>query len=59
LLLRGCNAIAFKAKLIKLWFQPVIYATELLTAQQELPEAAKTKQSQPEIYEDAKEKLQL
>lgn len=36
-----------------------IYSPELVTAQQELLEAAKTKQSQPEIYEAAKEKLQL
>ena len=35
----------------------VIYSPELLTAQQELLEAAKTKQSQPEIYEASKEKL--
>lgn len=35
----------------------VIYSPELVTAQQELLEAAKTKQSQPEIYEAAKEKL--
>ena len=34
-----------------------IYSSELVTAQQELLEAAKTKQSQPEIYEAAKEKL--
>lgn len=37
----------------------LIYSPELVTAQQELLEAAKTKQSQPEIYEAAKEKLQL
>lgn len=37
----------------------VIYSPELVTAQQELLEAAKTKQSQPEIYEAAKEKLRL
>ncbi len=37
----------------------IIYSPELVTAQQELLEAAKTKQSQPEIYEAAKEKLQL
>jgi Cu(I)/Ag(I) efflux system membrane fusion protein len=35
----------------------LIYSPELLTAQQELLEAAKTKQSQPEIYEASKEKL--
>ena len=35
----------------------VIYSPDLLTAQQELLEAAKTKQSQPEIYEASKEKL--
>jgi Cu(I)/Ag(I) efflux system membrane fusion protein len=35
----------------------VIYSPELITAQQELLEASKTKQSQPEIYEAAKEKL--
>ncbi|MBL7969256.1 MAG: efflux RND transporter periplasmic adaptor subunit [Prolixibacteraceae bacterium] len=35
----------------------VIYSPELVTAQQELLEAAKTKQLQPEIYEAAKEKL--
>ena len=35
----------------------VIYSPELITAQQELIEAAKTKQSQPEIYEASKEKL--
>lgn len=34
-----------------------IYSPELVTAQQELLEAVKTKQSQPEIYEAAKEKL--
>jgi len=34
-----------------------IYSPELITAQQELLEAAKTKQSQPEIYEASKEKL--
>jgi Cu(I)/Ag(I) efflux system membrane fusion protein len=34
-----------------------IYSPELVTAQQELLEASKTKQSQPEIYEAAKEKL--
>jgi Cu(I)/Ag(I) efflux system membrane fusion protein len=37
----------------------LIYSPELVTAQQELLEAAKTKQSQPAIYEAAKEKLQL
>lgn len=35
----------------------LIYSPELVTAQQELLEAAKTKQSQAEIYEAAKEKL--
>jgi Cu(I)/Ag(I) efflux system membrane fusion protein len=35
----------------------VIYSPELVTAQQELLEAAKTKLAQPEIYEAAKEKL--
>ncbi len=35
----------------------LIYSPELVTAQQELLEAAKIKQSQPEIYEAAKEKL--
>jgi membrane fusion protein, copper/silver efflux system len=35
----------------------LIYSPELITAQQELLEAAKTKQSQPDIYEAAKEKL--
>jgi Cu(I)/Ag(I) efflux system membrane fusion protein len=35
----------------------LIYSPELVTAQQELLEAAKSKQSQPEIYEAAKEKL--
>ncbi|HAH25799.1 MAG TPA: efflux RND transporter periplasmic adaptor subunit [Prolixibacteraceae bacterium] len=35
----------------------IIYSPELLTAQQELIEAAKTKQSQPEIYVASKEKL--
>ena len=34
-----------------------IYSPELINAQQELLEAAKTKQSQPAIYEAAKEKL--
>jgi Cu(I)/Ag(I) efflux system membrane fusion protein len=37
----------------------LIYSPELVTAQQELLEAAKSKQSQPEIYEAAKEKLRL
>ena len=36
----------------------LIYSPELVTAQQELLEAAKTKLAQPEIYEAAKEKLQ-
>jgi membrane fusion protein, copper/silver efflux system len=35
----------------------LIYSPGLVTAQQELIEAVKTKQSQPEIYEAAKEKL--
>jgi membrane fusion protein, copper/silver efflux system len=35
----------------------LIYSPELITAQQELLEAVKTKQSQPEIYEASKEKL--
>ena len=35
----------------------LIYSPELVTAQQELLEAVKTKQLQPEIYEAAKEKL--
>jgi Cu(I)/Ag(I) efflux system membrane fusion protein len=35
----------------------LIYSPELVTAQQELLEAAKSKESQPEIYEAAKEKL--
>jgi Cu(I)/Ag(I) efflux system membrane fusion protein len=34
-----------------------IYSPELITAQQELLEAAKSKQTQPEIYEASKEKL--
>jgi RND family efflux transporter, MFP subunit len=34
-----------------------IYSPELITAQQELLESAKTKQSEPAIYEAAKEKL--
>ena len=37
----------------------LIYSPELVTAQQELLETAKSKQSQPEIYEAAKEKLRL
>ena len=35
----------------------IIYSPDLVTAQQELIEAAKSKQSQPEIYEAAMEKL--
>ncbi|MBN1791429.1 MAG: efflux RND transporter periplasmic adaptor subunit [Bacteroidales bacterium] len=35
----------------------LLYSPELVTAQQELLEAAKTRQSQPEIYEAAKERL--
>jgi membrane fusion protein, copper/silver efflux system len=35
----------------------LLYSPELVTAQQELLEAAKTKQIQPEIYEASKEKL--
>jgi membrane fusion protein, copper/silver efflux system len=35
----------------------VIYSPEIITAQQELIEAAKTKQAQPEIYEASKERL--
>lgn len=35
----------------------LLYSTELITAQQELLEAAKIKQTQSEIYEAAKEKL--
>jgi membrane fusion protein, copper/silver efflux system len=35
----------------------LLYSPELITAQQELLEAAKTKQSEPEIYEAAKERL--
>lgn len=35
----------------------VIYSPELITAQQELIEAAKTKDTQPEIYEASREKL--
>ena len=34
-----------------------VYSPELVTAQQELLEASKTKQNQPEIYEAAKERL--
>jgi len=34
-----------------------IYSPELITAQQELIESAKSKQSQPEIYEASKQKL--
>ena len=34
-----------------------IYSPELITAQQELLETVKTKQSQPELYEASKEKL--
>lgn len=37
----------------------LIYSPELLTAQQELLEAARSKASHPEIYEAAKEKLHL
>lgn len=37
----------------------LIYSPELVTAQQELLEAAKTKSSQPGIYEASKEKLRL
>ena len=37
----------------------IIYSPDLVTAQQELLEAAKSRQSQPEIYEAAKEKLLL
>lgn len=37
----------------------VIFSPELVTAQQELLEAAKTKDTQPEIYEAVKEKLRL
>jgi membrane fusion protein, copper/silver efflux system len=37
----------------------LIYSPDLVSAQQELLEAARTKQSQPEIYEAAKEKLRL
>ena len=35
----------------------IIYSPDLITAQQELLEAAKTRQVQPEIYEAAKDKL--
>ena len=35
----------------------LIYSPELVTAQQEVLEAAKTRQEQPEIYEASKEKL--
>jgi Cu(I)/Ag(I) efflux system membrane fusion protein len=35
----------------------LVYSPELITAQQELLEAAKTKETQPEIYDAAKEKL--
>jgi len=35
----------------------MIYSPELITAQQELIESAKSKQSQPEIYEASKQKL--
>ena len=35
----------------------LLYSPELITAQQELLEAAKIRQSQPDIYEAAKEKL--
>jgi len=35
----------------------LIYSPDLITAQQELLESAKTKQTEPEIYEAAKEKL--
>jgi membrane fusion protein, copper/silver efflux system len=36
-----------------------IYSPELITAQEELLETAKTKQSQPDIYEASKERLRL
>jgi len=36
----------------------LIYSPELVTAQQELLEAARSKQQQPEIYQAAREKLQ-
>ncbi len=35
----------------------VVYSPEIITAEQELLEAAKTKQDQPEIYDAAKERL--
>jgi membrane fusion protein, copper/silver efflux system len=35
----------------------ILYSPEIVTAQQELLEASKTKQGQPEIYEAAKERL--
>jgi len=35
----------------------IVYSPEIVTAQQELLEASKTKQGQPEIYEAAKERL--
>jgi membrane fusion protein, copper/silver efflux system len=35
----------------------IIYSPEIITAQQELLEASKTKQGQPEIYEAARERL--
>ncbi|HLO58409.1 MAG TPA: efflux RND transporter periplasmic adaptor subunit [Bacteroidales bacterium] len=35
----------------------VLYSPELITAQQELIEASRTRQSQPEIYQAAREKL--
>jgi len=37
----------------------LLYSPELITAQQELLEAVKTRQSHPEIYEAAREKLRL
>ena len=37
----------------------LVYSPELVTAQQELLEAAKTKETQPGIYDAAREKLQL
>jgi membrane fusion protein, copper/silver efflux system len=37
----------------------LIYSPDLITAQQELLEAGKTKQDQPEIYEASKERLRL
>lgn len=37
----------------------LIYSPDLITAQQELFEAAKSKESQPEIFDAAKEKLRL